>query len=777
MNEQKKEIVPCLPLKGITVFPYAVSQIEVGRAFSLRAVEKAIQEDLPVFLVTQTEEEIEQPQTEDVFACGTLAHILHSEMHEPNLLRITVEGICRARTVEIIQDEGMLLASCRREEEVQVDEVRAGALRNLLMKESVHLTKLSRGVNAAVLKRAGEQENLTAFADLMCSITAQSAEECRELIECCDVVERLELLYRIISGRVQIAELENKIALQVKNQMDQAQKEYYLREQLKVIHKELGDNDAQELEELRERVEKSDMPENVKEKAFKEIRRMERMAVGMPEMSLSRTYLDWLLDLPWKKETPVNADISHARCILDEDHYGMEKVKRRILEFLAVQALNSDMKSPILCLVGPPGVGKTSIAKSVARALGRVFVRMSLGGVRDEAEIRGHRRTYVASCPGRIISTMKQAGCVNPLFLMDEIDKMSSDYKGDPASAMLEVLDSAQNDSFTDHYLEVPYNLNKVMFFMTANSAEQISHALLDRMELIEVPSYTDIEKLHIAREHLLPKQQKEHGLKPEQLKISEEALLCLINDYTREAGVRTLERRIAELCRRCAMDLLDGKGETDITPSNLGQYLSESRYHREAVVRKDSVGVSTGLAWTSVGGKTLNIETVIMPGSGEVLLTGQLGDVMKESAKADVSLVRSHAKQWGIAQDFYKKKDIHIHIPEGATPKDGPSAGVSILSSMVSALTGIPVRCDTAMTGEITLSGQVLPIGGLKEKSLAACRAGIRRILIPKDNAEDIKEISREVSENIEFVLIENIEQLLQNALLRMPKERNSGD
>lgn len=467
-----------------------------------------------------------------------------------------------------------------------------------------------------------------------------------------------------------VAELENKIALQVKNQMDQAQKEYYLREQLKVIHKELGDNDAQELEELRERVEKSDMPENVKEKACKEIRRMERMAAGMPEMSLSRTYLDWLLDLPWKKEMPVNADISHARSVLDEDHYGMEKVKQRILEFLAVQALNADMKSPILCLVGPPGVGKTSIAKSVARALGRVFVRMSLGGVRDEAEIRGHRRTYVASCPGRIISTMKQAGCVNPLFLMDEIDKMSSDYKGDPASAMLEVLDSAQNDSFTDHYLEVPYNLNKVMFFMTANSAEQIPHALLDRMELIEVPSYTDIEKLHIAREHLLPKQQKEHGLKPEQLTISQEALLCLINDYTREAGVRTLERRIAELCRRCAMDLLDGKGETDITLSNLGQYLSERRYHREAVVCRDSVGVATGLAWTSVGGETLTIETAVMPGSGEVLLTGQLGDVMKESAKADVSLVRSHAKQWGIAQDFYKKKDIHIHIPEGARRK-----------------------------------------------------------------------------------------------------------
>lgn len=777
MDEQRNETVPCLPLKGITVFPYAVSQIEVGRVFSLRAVEKAIQEDLPAFLVTQTDNEIEQPQTEDVFTYGTLVHILRSEMHEPNLLRITVEGLCRAKTVEIIQNEDMLSAVCCRVEEVPVDEVRAEALRNLLMKELVHLARLSGGVNAAVLKRAEDQEDLSVFADLLCGITAQSAEECRELIECCGVEERLELLYKIVSRRVQVAELENEMAVQVKSQMDQAQKEYYLREQLKVIHKELGDNDAQELEELRERVEKSDMPESVKEKAFKEIRRMERMAAGMPEMSLSRTYLDWLLDLPWKQETPVNIDISHARSILDEDHYGMEKVKQRILEFLAVQALNSNMKSPILCLVGPPGVGKTSIAKSVARALGRVFVRMSLGGVRDEAEIRGHRRTYVASCPGRIISTMKQAGCVNPLFLMDEIDKMSSDYKGDPASAMLEVLDSAQNDSFTDHYLEVPYNLNKVMFFMTANSVEQIPHALLDRMELIEVPSYTDIEKLYIAREHLLPRQQKEHGLKPEQLKISQEALLCLINDYTREAGVRTLERRIAELCRRCAMDLLEGKGETDITSGNLPQYLSESRYHREAVSRKDSVGIATGLAWTSVGGETLNIETAVMPGSGEVLLTGQLGDVMKESAKADVSLVRSHAKQWGIAQDFYKKKDIHIHIPEGATPKDGPSAGVSILSSMVSALTGIPVRCDTAMTGEITLSGQVLPIGGLKEKSLAAYRAGIRRILIPKDNAEDIKEISQEVSENIEFVLIEDIEQLLQNALLRMPKERNGGN
>ena len=596
-----------------------------------------------------------------------------------------------------------------------------------------------------------------------------------KVLEALDLKARLQELCGILARETELVGVEKQVQARIKKQIEKNQKDYYLREQIKAIQTELGDTESTDVDELKTRMENTPLNEEAKQKCAKEIERLSRMAPGTPEIGVSRTYIEWILDLPWGKTTTDNLDLKRARKVLAEDHYGLEKVKERIIEYLAVLKMKQDMKGPILCFVGPPGVGKTSIVRAIAKAVGRKFVQMSLGGVRDEAEIRGHRRTYIGAIPGRIISGMKQAGTMNPVFLFDEIDKMSSDMRGDPASAMLEVLDAEQNDAFRDHYMELPFDLSKVMFITTANSVDTIPAPLLDRMEIIEVPSYTEEEKLQIAKHHLLPKQITAHGLKPKTVRMSDKVLRELIEGYTREAGVRTLERTLAKVVRKAAVTMLDtGVEEVSVTSAVLKDYLGAVRFIREQPEKEPRVGVVNGLAYTTVGGEMLEVECAIMPGKGTLQLTGQLGDVMKESAEAAFTWVRSHSQVLGLKDDFYKDKDIHIHVPEGAVPKDGPSAGVTMTTALVSALTAIPVRQDVAMTGEITLRGRVLPIGGLKEKSLAAYRAGIRTLVIPKENTKDLEDIPPYVLSQFRIVATDDIQTVLETALTHMPTEEN---
>ncbi|HYF84495.1 MAG TPA: endopeptidase La [Clostridia bacterium] len=780
MTKRKNDIkrLPLLPLRGLSIFPYMVLHFDVGREKSIRALEEAMIGDQLIFLVTQKDAHTDLPDTEDFYEVGTISKIKQLLKLPGDTIRVLVEGISRAKIQEIISEEAYFLADVLEQAEVQQDEdLELEALRRSVLEVFDEYIKANPKVAPETLITVSDIEDASRFADVVASNLTIKIEEKQEILSLFDIKERIEKIYEILSRELEILEIERKINGRVRKQIDKSQKEYYLREQLKAIQRELGEKEGhtEEIDLYREKLSKLEVPEEVKDKVEKELDRLSKMSPGSPEVGVTRTYLDWIFDMPWNIATVDNLDIKNARKVLDEDHYGLKKVKERVLEYLAIRQLSNNMKGPILCLVGPPGVGKTSIAKSIARAMGRKFARMSLGGVRDEAEIRGHRRTYIGAIPGRIIYSIKQAGSKNPLFLFDEIDKLASDFRGDPASALLEVLDAEQNKDFRDHYMELPFDLSKVMFLTTANSIDTIPAPLLDRMEVIHISGYTEEEKLHIATDYLVPKQIKEHSLSVENILISEASIKGIISGYTREAGVRSLEREIANVIRKCATQIVeDNKKKVRITPANLRKYLGIAKYRYDIINQKNEIGVVTGLAWTPVGGDTLFIEVSVMSGTGKLELTGQLGDVMKESARAGLSYIRSRAEELGIDKEFTKNMDIHIHVPEGATPKDGPSAGITMTTALVSALTKTPVFREVAMTGEITLRGRVLPIGGLKEKVLAAKRAGIKTIILPFENEKDLEEIPDTVKRNMKFVLVSDMDEVLPHALVKGDKNDN---
>lgn len=770
----KKDIktrqMPLLPLRGLTVFPYMVLHFDVGRQKSISALEDAMVNNQDIFLVTQKEPEVEEPDKDSLFTVGTVSKIKQLLKLPGDTIRVLVEGINRGRIVEFLDNDKFFEVLIEEQpDQEDSDPLEEEALMRTVMDAFEEFIKLSNKISPDTLVSVNTVDDIGQFADIVAANVLVKNSNKQEILEAFRPMERLQILHEFLENEIQILRIEKKINLRVKKQIDKVQREYYLREQMKAIQKELGESDSisSDVEDYNKRIEKASLPEEVHEKAVSELERFSRTPLTSPESSIIRTYLDWVLDLPWNHETKDNHNLKSAARILDQDHYGLDKVKERVMEYLAVLQLTQNMKGPILCFVGPPGVGKTSIAKSIARALGRNFVRMSLGGVRDEAEIRGHRRTYVGSIPGTIISSIKQAGSKNPVFILDEIDKMSGDFRGDPASAMLEVLDPEQNFTFRDHYLELAYDLSKVMFLTTANTLDTIPRPLLDRMEVIRIAGYTEEEKTNIALKYLIPKQLEEHGLKRGNIIFPEQTIRSIINHYTREAGVRDLERQIAAICRKGVRFLLEaGRKRIRITPKNLHEYLGIPRFSFNKANQKDEVGLVTGLAWTAVGGDTLYIEVTPMVGTGKLVLTGQLGDVMKESARAGLSYIRSKAKDFDIDPDFYNNTDIHIHIPEGAIPKDGPSAGITIATAIISALTETPVRRDIAMTGEITLRGRVLPIGGLKEKILAAHRAGIAKVIIPDENTKDLEEIPDNIKEEIEIVAVQNMDEILEHAL-----------
>ena len=764
--------LPMLPLRGLMVFPHMVLHFDVGRKKSIAALERAMMEDQRIFLVAQRDIDVDDPTIDDIYHVGTIAAIKQVIKLPGDNIRLLVEGKSRAILRAVTQEEPHFEGAL---DELLEQNIPASIETDALLRTARHYfedyCKMSGRISQETAQSVMEMDSPGQLADMIAANVLQKLEDRQQVLEEFDDLTRLESICAILVRETELAGVEKKVQARVRKQIEQNQKDYFLREQIKAIQTELGDKDATDVEDLRARLEKTPMNDEAKEKTERELERLSRMAPGSPEIGVSRTYIEWMLDLPWGKNTPDNLDLKRARRILAEDHYGLEEVKERVIEYLAVCRIKNNMKGPVLCFVGPPGVGKTSIAKSIARALGRKFVQMSLGGVRDEAEIRGHRRTYIGAIPGRIISSIKQAGTLNPVFLLDEIDKMASDVRGDPASAMLEVLDSAQNNAFRDHYLECPFDLSGVMFITTANSVDTIPRPLLDRMELIEVSGYTEEEKLNIAKRHLLPKQIEEHGLPAKSVKLTDKIMRSLIQGYTREAGVRRLQRTIGKVVRKSAVQMIDeGCESVSVTQDKLTQFLGAPRYHYEKAGKKPEVGVVNGLAYTVVGGDTLQIETTTMPGTGVLELTGSLGDVMKESARAAKSYVRAHAKELGIADDFYKTLDIHIHVPEGAVPKDGPSAGVTMTTALVSALTGIAVRQNVAMTGEITLRGRVLPIGGLKEKLLAAHRAGIDTVLIPKENIKDLEEVPENVREAITIIPAETVDTVLAAALCEKP-------
>ena len=779
-NTKKKRTqpvsLPMLPLRGLMVFPHMVLHFDVGRKKSVAALEQAMLDDQKIFLVAQREVDVDDPGVDDIYHVGTIAQIKQVLKLPGDNIRVLVEGRSRAILRAVTQEEPYF--------EGALDELLPAAVSVSIETDALLRTahtyfeeycKMSGRISGETMQSVLEIEDPGQLADVIAANVLQKVDDRQQVLEEFDDLTRLESVCAILVRETELAGVEKKVQARVRKQIEQNQKDYFLREQIKAIQTELGDKDATDVEDLRERLGKTPMNDEAREKTQRELDRLSRMAPGSPEIGVSRTYVEWMLDLPWGKSTPDNLDLKRARRVLAEDHYGLEEVKERVIEYLAVCRIKNNMKGPVLCFVGPPGVGKTSIAKSIARALGRKFVQMSLGGVRDEAEIRGHRRTYIGAIPGRIITSIKQAGTLNPVFLLDEIDKMASDVRGDPASAMLEVLDSAQNNAFRDHYLEAPFDLSGVMFITTANSVDTIPRPLLDRMELIEVSGYTEDEKLNIAKRHLLPGQIAEHGLAARAVRMSDKVLRSLIQGYTREAGVRTLQRTIGKVVRKSAVEMLDEGVETvTVTAEKLEKYLGAPRYHYEKAGKKPEVGVVNGLAYTVVGGDTLQIETTTMPGTGALELTGSLGDVMKESARAAKSYVRAHAVELGIDPEFYKKLDIHIHVPEGAVPKDGPSAGVTMTTALVSALTGIAVRQNVAMTGEITLRGRVLPIGGLKEKLLAAHRAGIDTVLIPKENVKDLEQVPENVRSAIRLIPVEDVREVLLQALCEPPRPRS---
>ena len=769
----KKQALPLLPLRGLTVFPYMILTFDVGREKSIKALDEAMINNQLIFLVTQKDAKNDAPEEEDIYRVGTISRVKQLLRLPGDTIRVLVEGVSRAEISELVQTEPFFVAEVT-EKIMTLDEghrVESEALKRRVLSIFEEYVKLSNKVSSDTLVSVMSIEDIGQLSDVITSNIFLKVEQKQEIMNEFHPFTRLEKLLALLMREIEILEVEKNINARVRKQIDKMQKEYYLREQIKAIQTELGEKEGVtgEVEEYREKLEKAQLPEEAEKKVLKELDRLMKMPSGSAEGSVIRTYLDWIFDLPWNIRTEEIIDLKKAEEILEEDHYGLEKVKERIVEYLAIRKLRNNLKGPILCLVGPPGVGKTSIAKSIARALNRNYVRMSLGGVRDEAEIRGHRRTYVGSMPGRIIAALKQAGSKNPLILLDEIDKMSSDFRGDPASAMLEVLDGEQNFAFRDHYLELAFDLSDVLFLTTANNLETIPRPLLDRMEIISISGYTEEEKVNIALKYLVAKQIEAHGLKKKNIRINEEAVRGVINFYTREAGVRSLEREIAAICRKAARNLVSSdKKSVTVTGASLDKYLGTKKFRYDKANEKDETGIATGLAWTPVGGDTLSIEVNIMEGSGKLELTGQLGDVMKESARAAMSFIRSRAEQLNIDKDFHSKYDIHIHVPEGAIPKDGPSAGITLATAMVSALSGMPVRKNVAMTGEITLRGRVLPIGGLKEKVLAAHRAGIDTIIVTVDNRKDIDDIPENVRKKLKFVYASNMDIVLSTALLK---------
>ena len=764
------DVLPLIPLRDLILFPNLVVPLFVGRERSIMALEEAMRQDHYVALVTQREAETADPRIGDIYEIGCVASVLQELKLPDGTAKALVEGQQRIRILELVETDPYLKVRVELIEESTTGDTETEAIMRTLVADFEKAAELGKPIPQEVLMAASSIEEPGRLADFLTFHLNLKVEEKQVILESVDPKVRLEKTAGFLRKEIEILELGSKIQNRVKESMTKSQREYFLREQLKAIQQELGNFDEMqaEIDEYKDKIAAAGMPEEVEEKALKELSRLEKMPQAAAETSVIRTYLDWLTGLPWQTVDTEKLDLVAAQAILDEDHYGLEKVKERILEYLAVHKLTDKMRGPILCFVGPPGVGKTSIGKSIARSLDRKFIRMSLGGVRDEAEIRGHRRTYVGALPGRIIQSISQAHTRNPVFMMDEIDKVGADFRGDPTSALLEVLDPEQNNSFQDHYLEAPFDLSDVMFITTANLLDTIPPALQDRMEVIHFPGYTEDEKLHIARQYLVPKQIGEHGLKPSRLAIEDSAIHEMIRRYTREAGVRNLERTIASICRQVARKVVEGhKGKLTVTSRNLQKYLGPPRFSFGLAEEADEIGTATGLVWTEVGGDVIFIEATTMAGKGELIMTGQLGDVMRESAQAAVSYIRAHAKQLGIDENFNEKLDIHIHVPAAAIPKDGPSAGITMATSLASALKSCPVRREVAMTGEITLRGNVLPIGGLKEKLLAAHRAGIKTVLIPKDNVRDLELLPPHVKDEMEIVPVAHMDEVLDLALV----------
>ncbi|MCD9022735.1 endopeptidase La [Cohnella silvisoli] len=769
-SKQKSRSIPLLPLRGLLVYPSMVLHLDVGREKSVKALEQCMIDDHMILLCSQSEINIEEPTQEDIYQVGTIAKVRQMLKLPNGTIRVLVEGVNRAEIEQYLPNDNYYEVLAHELHEGQTNDSELDALMRAVLSQFEHYINLSKKVTPETLAAVSDIEQPGRLADVITSHLSLKIKDKQEILETVEVRPRLEKLLDFLNNEREVLELERKISQRVKKQMEKTQKEYYLREQMKAIQKELGDKEgrAGEVEELRAQLTEAELPEKIAAKVEKEIDRLEKMPASSAEGAVIRTYVEWLLALPWSKMTEDDLDIANAEKILNDEHYGLDKPKERVLEYLAVQKLVKKLKGPILCLVGPPGVGKTSLAKSIAKSLGREFVRISLGGVRDEAEIRGHRRTYVGAMPGRILQGMRNAGSANPVFLLDEIDKMAMDFRGDPSSALLEVLDPEQNATFSDHYIEMPFDLSNVMFVTTANVVHNIPRPLLDRMELLHVPGYTELEKQQIAERHLLPKQKRDHGLEEDQLVLESDALMSLIRHYTRESGVRNMEQQLASICRKAAKAIVANPESAPfvVDAEKLKELLGPPKFRYGMAEVEDQVGAVTGLAWTEVGGDTLVIEVTVMQGSGKLTLTGQLGDVMKESAQAAFSYTRSRVKELGIDPQFHEKTDIHIHIPEGAIPKDGPSAGITLATALISALTNRKVAREVAMTGEITLRGRVLPIGGLKEKSLAAHRAGITKVLMPQDNERDLRDIPESVRANMTFVPVAHMDEVLRHAL-----------
>ena len=772
-----KEKYPLLPLRDIVVYPKMIVPLFVGRAKSINALQKAVDNEQNVVLATQKDPSVEDPKEDDIFHVGTLGTVLQLLKLPDGTVKVLIEGLERVRLDKIELSDDMMESEITILPDVAEDNPELEGIVRAVLSQFEEYVKLSKKTPPEVLVSVNQIEDYTKLADTIASHLALKIADKQALLEGKSLYERFEKLLGFMDAEITMLEVENRIRNRVRKQMEKSQKEYYLNEQMKAIQKELGDGDEEdEISAYMKKIEKTKLSKEAKEKALAEVKKLKNMGPNSAEATVVRNYLDWILDIPWKKRSKVNKDLQYALDVLNVDHYGLDKVKERIIEFLAVQARSDKVRGPILCLVGPPGVGKTSLGKSIARATGRAFVRTSLGGMRDEAEIRGHRRTYIGSMPGKIIKGMKKAGTTNPLFLLDEIDKLGNDYRGDPSSALLEVLDPEQNAAFNDHYLEVDYDLSDVMFVTTANSLD-MPRPLLDRMEIIRLSGYTEDEKIEIAKRHLLPKIFKENGVKDNELSIKPDAIRDIIRYYTREAGVRSLERELSTIARKAIKEiLLEGDKEKlpiVVDAKNLEKYLGVIKYRYGEAEEKDQVGVTTGLAWTEVGGDILFIEAVDMPGKGIVKQTGKLGDVMKESIETAYSVVRAHSKELGIDPEVFEKTDIHVHVPEGATPKDGPSAGIAMYTTLVSVLTKIPVRKDVAMTGEITLQGRVLPIGGLKEKLLSALRGGIKTVIIPKDNEKDLAEIPDNVKQGLKIIPVTEVKEVLKIALRKSPYKR----
>jgi ATP-dependent Lon protease len=766
------DVFPVLPLRDIVVFPHMIVPLFVGREKSIRALEEVMKADKQILLATQQNASEDEPSPQTIFTVGTLASVLQLLKLPDGTVKVLVEGLGRAEIVRYTDNEAYYEAHARRMPDAVGDQVEVEAMSRSVVTEFENYVKLNKKISPEVVGAVTQIDDYSKIADTVASHLAIKITEKQSILALPTVVERLERVLGLMESEISVLQVEKRIRSRVKRQMEKTQREYYLNEQMKAIQKELGDNEdgRDELAELEERIAKTKFSKEAREKAQNELKKLRSMSPMSAEATVVRNYLDWLLGIPWGKKSKVSNDLVFAQEVLDADHFGLEKVKDRIVEYLAVQSRAKKLRGPILCLVGPPGVGKTSLGKSIARATGREFVRMSLGGVRDEAEIRGHRRTYIGSMPGKVIQSMRKAKKTNPLFLLDEVDKIGMDFRGDPSSALLEVLDPEQNSSFNDHYLEVDYDLSNVMFVTTANTLN-IPAPLMDRMEIIRIAGYTEDEKIEISRRHLIPKILKEHGLAVKEFSLDDEALQTIIRRYTREAGVRNLERELATLARKGVKELiLSKKKSIKVGPKNIEDFLGVPRYRYGEAELEDLVGVVTGLAWTEVGGELLTVEGVMMPGKGRMTVTGNLRDVMKESISAAASYVRSRAIDFGIEPPLFDRKDIHVHVPEGATPKDGPSAGVAMVTSIVSIMTGIPVRKDVAMTGEITLRGRVLPIGGLKEKLLAALRGGIKTVIIPEDNAKDLAEIPDNVKNGLEIIPVARMEEVLTHALVRAP-------